>query len=496
MKKKVDKISIAFIFFIFFLMAEKTFSTMEKHFPLLNLIASSPAFQKQETKFTSNEEVYNTLKKLSEKSLHVSYFETELKKIPYVLISENKKYSPQKSTIWIQAMQHGDEHGSGEAALGLAEYFSLNVGGHLEKMNVIVFPRLNMYGAEKNNNRLAGGIDMNTDHILLSASETKDIKKEIMRYNPEVILDLHEYPASEEAFSKFSKNKILPYYDILISPPTNKNISEVIKNRQKNQVQEIKKHLEKNEVRIGSYYNGVKENAEGITLQVPSASIKIARNAFALIPAFSFLVEGRGKDLGLKLFQRRVGSIEDTVVAFINLYKGQSPEMKRYLAEEREKIMENKDMKIILSTGGEVYRDDFIFIDTENENVKNYRVNMQADFSNDIEVIREQPAGYIVNSEEKSIIEKLQSHGIKFTQLMENTEYTIEEYKKGEDRKSYILKRKQKNIPSGSIIVRLNQMQNILIGLLFEPESETSFINLNLVSRREEYLPYSRIVEK
>lgn len=471
---------------------QESSATLEKYFPLLSLVASSPAFQRGNVRFTSNDEVFQVLKNISEKSPHAIYKEMELESIPYLIIAENRNYNPGKPTVWIEAMQHGDEPGSGEAALGLAEFFSLNPAGYLQSMNIIIVPRLNTTGE----NRLSGNIDMNMDHALLAAPETRALKREVMRYNPEFFIDLHEYPASEEAFSIFSKDKILPYYDILISPPTNRNVRDAIKDQQKQHLQIIKSNLEKNGVRIGAYYNGVKQNDQGITLQVPSSSIKIARNAFALIPTYSYLIEGRGKDLGLKLFQRRVGSLEESVVGFLNLYKKQGSDIKRHLTSERVKIKNEKNTLAVLATGGEVYSDNFNFLDRESETVKNYRVNMRADFSKTGGIIRSKPFGYVLNSNERDIIRKLDAHMIHYTPLEKDTVFSVEQYRVSNDNRGYTLEKSQKMVPAGNIIIELNQLQNILIMLLFEPESEANFLNMNLLSRRGEYLPYSRIISK
>lgn len=498
--KRINLFVMALIFNLILLsFSKKSYGNLEEHFPLLNMLISTPIFQRDTNRFTTNEEVYKFLQNLSKKSPHVKYSEMELtsgdKAIPYVIISENSHYNPEKITIWIQAMQHGDEHGSGEAALGLADFFSLNIDNILGDMNILVFPRLNMYGAERKKTFLEGNIDMNTDHALLASPEAKALKREMLIYTPEVILDLHEYPASEKSFSKLPTKRILPYYDILLSPPTNINISDSIKNRQKSDIEKIKNNLEKKGVTIGSYYSGIKEKDGVLTLLVPSSSIRIARNNFALIPSLSFLLEGRGKDLGLKFFQRRVGSLEETGVAFINNFRLQSQELKKYISNERENIISKKDTVVFLSGKNEVYRDSYRFINMETNKIEKFNVNMITDSTKLGAISRKAPLGYLVDPKSERLISKLNKHGILYTPLTNEKKFYVEAFER-KDKDKYLMESFEKFFPPKTLFIDINQMQKLLILLLFEPESEGSFVNLGLIPSRDLTLPYYRVIEK
>ncbi|MGL4254085.1 MAG: M14 family zinc carboxypeptidase [Fusobacteriaceae bacterium] len=500
-RKKIDLfLKIAVLNFFLLLFSEKSYSNLEEHFPLLNLLISTPIFQRESIRFSTNEEIYEFLQKLPQKSPHVQYKEMELpsgeRGIPYVVIAENGEYNPQKTTIWIQAMQHGDEHGSGEAALGLADFFSLNTEQLLEDINILIFPRLNMYGAERKKTFLRGNVDMNTDHALLSSPETKVLKKELLKYTPEVILDLHEYPASEDSFAKLPTKRILPYYDILLSPPTNINIPDSIKTRQKTDIEAVKNNLEKKGVTIGSYYSGIRENNGILTLQVPSSSIKIARNNFALIPSLSFLVEGRGKDLGLKFFQRRVGSLEETVVAFINNFKAQSLNIKNQISDERISLISKKDITVFLAGESEIYPDRYKFINLKTNKVENFSVNMLIDLRKLGAISRKAPLGYLVEAKSQQLITKLKRHGIIYSVLDSEKTFHVESFRKTPGKKEYLLESQEKIFPADTILVDLEQLQKLLILLLFEPESEASFANLGLIPSKDTILPYYRILER
>ncbi|MCY8373281.1 M14 family zinc carboxypeptidase, partial [Bacillus haynesii] len=73
-----------------------------------------------------------------------------------------------KPTVWLQGQIHGNEPAAGESALAIAEKLAGPYGDKvLDKINVIVVPRVNPDGSYQFNRRLASGIDGNRDHVKL-----------------------------------------------------------------------------------------------------------------------------------------------------------------------------------------------------------------------------------------------------------------------------------------------------------------------------------------
>ncbi|MDI5791599.1 hypothetical protein PO124_34315 [Bacillus licheniformis] len=70
----------------------------------------------------------------------------------------------------------------------------------LDKINVIVVPRVNPDGSYQFNRRLANGIDGNRDHVKLESPEVRAIHQEFNKYSPEVVIDAHEYGVGQTNF--------------------------------------------------------------------------------------------------------------------------------------------------------------------------------------------------------------------------------------------------------------------------------------------------------
>ncbi|MGL5100940.1 MAG: hypothetical protein ACRC6B_13075 [Fusobacteriaceae bacterium] len=81
-RKKIDFfLKVAILNFFLLLFSEKSYSNLEEHFPLLNLLISTPIFQRESVRLSTNEEVYEFLQKLSKKSPHIQYREIELSSV-------------------------------------------------------------------------------------------------------------------------------------------------------------------------------------------------------------------------------------------------------------------------------------------------------------------------------------------------------------------------------------------------------------------------------
>ena len=61
----------------------------------------------------------------------------------------------------------------------------------LQRVNVVIVPRANPDAAETFARTAANGIDINRDHLLLRTPELLAITAAVLRYAPQVMLDLH-----------------------------------------------------------------------------------------------------------------------------------------------------------------------------------------------------------------------------------------------------------------------------------------------------------------
>ncbi|NLO08025.1 MAG: DUF2817 domain-containing protein [candidate division WS1 bacterium] len=101
--------------------------------------------------------------------------------------------------------QHGNEASGTEAALALIKHFAASTGpaeeALLRRVALLVVPMANPDGASRSSRRNAAGVDLNRDWVAMSQPETRAIEAAFKQWRPDVVIDLHELPASSSKAS-------------------------------------------------------------------------------------------------------------------------------------------------------------------------------------------------------------------------------------------------------------------------------------------------------
>ncbi|UOK59181.1 M14 family metallopeptidase [Bacillus sp. OVS6] len=251
MKKVLKKSSIPVLLTASFLLAPavsaetpyygKDYSQPEqvRHlFPEVEATDGTPAFLKDEEAFTTQEEMLAYIEELKGKSPYVSVKNIGTSQngleIPALYFTKDQKINPsylsQKPTVWIQSQIHGNEPASGESILAIANRLTGDLGDEvLDKINVIVVPRVNPDGSYNFKRQLQNGLDGNRDHVKLDSPEVQAIHHEFNKFTPEVVIDAHEYSPYTSSFDQFGEDGLLKYHDILLLSGRNLNIPEKIR---------------------------------------------------------------------------------------------------------------------------------------------------------------------------------------------------------------------------------------------------------------------------
>jgi hypothetical protein len=117
--------------------------------------------------------------------------------------------------IFIMAGQHGDESDAREAAV---EYFAEFESNPQKGVRLAVLADGNPDGAVAGTRRNARHIDLNRDHLLLSAPETWAVHLFVNRWRPDLIIDVHTYrPWRPELLQH---GMVFPQ-DVMVDFPTN-----------------------------------------------------------------------------------------------------------------------------------------------------------------------------------------------------------------------------------------------------------------------------------
>ena len=131
-----------------------------------------------------------------------------------------------KLKIFIMAGQHGDEKISRKATEQLISHLIKTKAKEFLDVSIAILSNANPDGASNNTRTTAKNIDMNRDHLFLKSRENRAIHSFIRSWKPNLIVDVHTFPATREYLKK--KNHAY-YHDLLIDCPTNLVFKEIFR---------------------------------------------------------------------------------------------------------------------------------------------------------------------------------------------------------------------------------------------------------------------------
>ena len=95
----------------------------------------------------------------------------------------------------------------------------------LDRINVVLVPRANPDGADAGTPETAAGVDMVSDHLVLSTPEARALAELVREYRPVLVLDAREFPAAGALRDALGAE---PSYDALLQYGTAANVPDFI----------------------------------------------------------------------------------------------------------------------------------------------------------------------------------------------------------------------------------------------------------------------------
>ena len=177
------------------------------------------------SEFTTHDELISFVEDLPKTNLTIGYLGEIPRGFPFpvLVFSTSKDRTPEglkktgKPLVWIQGLIHGGEWSGGEGATAMA--YDLATGRYdeiLEKINVIILPRVNADGARRATRESYDTLalqwtaspearDLNRDHLTLDHPVSRAMKKMLNAYSPHFSVDLHERGASNGVETVFGR---------------------------------------------------------------------------------------------------------------------------------------------------------------------------------------------------------------------------------------------------------------------------------------------------
>jgi hypothetical protein len=403
---------------------------------------------------------------------------------------------PNKIKVLIFAQQHGNEQSGKEGALLLIQELLKPENQYLfDKIDFALVPQMNPDGSEKNQRRNGNGMDLNRNHLILTEPETIGLHKLFNKYHFEVTMDVHEYWPFGEDSKKFGYRK---NFDETIGTNTNINVSEKIRDLAFNQyIPFLFDFLRKQNITVFHYLPGGPPDVE--LIRYSTFDINDGRQSFGIQHTFSFIQEGmNGENYDTDNIKHRTKGQMLGMMGLLKFSYDNLAEIKKLVAEEREKLISNDISKKVsiqmdhFADGEKLQLPMFSYYSGKDTviTVTDFRPVIKSLYN------VERPVGYLIPDSLTELKAWADNQNIKFYDEINETYNSIEQYFVTDiDSINFegdmtvnpgLMKTDVTNSIklSDYFFIPVNQLQNNMIVIAFEPKSELGIVTY----KKYEYL--------
>lgn len=454
---------------------------------------TTPVFQKGRALYqatTQNEmmEFINKYKKECEYMHVYNMGKTENYGYDYPLIVFTKKSIPKEASmaevgkilqdgklpiVWQQAQIHPYEPAAGESALVMIQELTSEYGNTLlDKIDIVMIPRVNVEGSFLYWRYDYSGTDMNRDHMVISTQQNALMHKAYYMFMPHVVVDNHEFFFSE--MGNYDKNpEKFALNDFQITGATSMNNDAEV-TRITTEIIVDKMHHDLKDIGFRPYHYGITSNNP------------IGRAYYGLSNAVSVLIESHGADGALFSLPRRVYG---QVVATKSVFEGTAENAALIVAAvnaarenvvAKGKIYDEEDVLVLKqSASGAITSPtalDLCVADIYGniEVIDSKKINLQ----DTVDRSRVRPTAYVVDKSEKwvnQLINILDGHGADYFNLKAGSTVDVQQYYyiEPDGKKSCIAdlhELEAHTFEEGALVIPMDQMSGNIIGMLMEPD--------------------------
>ncbi len=399
-----------------------------------------------------------------------------------------------KPTVLIVGQQHGNEPAGSEAALALAaELSSTPRADILDRVNVLIVPRANPDGAYHFVRGLRNGADVNRDHLLEGTPEGRALGRVFAEYQPEVVLDCHEFGVRTRWFEKFGG---LQRQDALIQYATVSNLPPALTEMADTSFrQPLIEALGAAGLTQSWYYASSYDMSDKV-VSMGGVVPDTGRNIAGLRNAVSFLIETRGVGIGRAHFKRRV---QTHLIAMNSMLDSAAVNAQALLALTRSlraEVARSAGVgELIVAGSSTPARHTIELVDPETGADKNVDVDWRSALQIQVRLKRSRPYAYVLSASEAEAATRLVRLGatvlrVKRDVSADGERYRItrmQESKKEDVRRndddsaasvvqlSTVLESVRVSINAGDFYVPMDQPLANVIAAALEPETQSSY---------------------
>jgi hypothetical protein len=328
--------------------------------------------------------------------------------------------------IWFIGQQHGNEPAGAEALLAVAAALADGeLAPLLAHLVVIVAPRLNPDGAAAHRRGVAGGQDMNRDHLLLALPETRALHARMGDWPPDIVVDFHEFTVAHRWLEKFAA---LQATDAMLQAATHPMVEKDVRKLGDGLfIGAVEQALARNGLASTVYHTTSNDRADRAVSTGGNAA-GIARNAFGLAGAVSLLIETRGVGVGRDALQRRIATHYLAAKTVLETAAADRQRLLEALAAAREAAGKERE-SLIVSHRLPVVPMQLRLVDPASGEPRQVDVGLRDARNATPETIRARPAGYLLDPPARSLLRLLAAKRIGHCLLAGEQQIDVESYR-------------------------------------------------------------------
>jgi Zinc carboxypeptidase len=465
---------------------------------------ATPAFAAGKTDFTSQAELESFVNDLPARSrdlrVRIAGYSQEHRAIPLLIFARPAASSGAdvqkngKPTVLIIGQQHGNEPAGSEAALALAAQLSSSPrAAILDRVNVLIVPRANPDGAYHFVRGLQNGADVNRDHLLQSTVEGRALGLVSVEYQPDVVLDCHEFGVKTRWLEKFGG---LQRHDALIQYATVSNVPPALTDIAEIRFRQPLIDALRAAGLTQSWYYASSYDMNDKVVSMGGVVPDTGRNIAGLRNAISFLIETRGVGIGRAHFKRRVWTHLIAMNSMIGSAATNAQALMTQLREVRTSVARAAGVgELVVAGSATLERQTLELVDPDTGADRNVEVDWRSALEMQIRLKRSRPYGYILNATEIEAASRLARLGATVLRVQGNASVDAERYRitrMQESRKEDVRRNDDDSASSvvqiatvtepvrldlkvGDFYVPMDQPMANVVAAALEPETQSSY---------------------
>ena len=389
---------------------------------------------------------------------------------------------------------HGNEPIASEAVLYLVYKLleDTSCARLLDGLSLQVIPLVNADGRESDSRVSPNGTDLNRDLTILNAKESRNLKTAINAFDPQVVIDFHEFAPDRKAFRGMN-DCFTVGYDALFLYTGNLNVDPGIRRMiSEDFVAPTKAWLEQHQRKVADYSTTRTQGPE-IWLNVGGTASRSSATNYALQNRISLLMEIRGLSEKNKSIKRRMETIFLAATSYLKIAQAEAGQIRATL-DSADKSCLHGSYPMVVTSKPDTRVVPFLFVDECKGEYKTIEFNALYNIIQHPVLTRPRPGGYIMFPCPQKAREVLKVSGVQMQELKEPVAMTVVAYER-ENSGSYRTRHYQLTIPAGAVVINAHQRMGNVIADLLEPEGSNSLAENKIISRdpMTKLLPLYRI---